>query len=128
VSFGAAVVLARALGVEVPHYLPHGLRQQGVGPHPRHHARQGSEGNGVYGTLSALLGIGDRDVPFMAFHAEASPITLVGDEFLGLYACSDPSCIKDDLSLLVLELDEKVVAGFRCGIHCKVQVVRLEWV
>ncbi len=64
----------------------------------------------------------------MAFHAETSPITLVGDEFLGPYACSNPSCIKDDLSLLVLELDEEVVASLGRGIHCKVEVIRSEWV
>lgn len=64
----------------------------------------------------------------MAFHAETSPITLVCDELLGFYACSNPSCIEDDLSLLVLELDEKVVAGFGRGIHCKVEVIRSEWV
>lgn len=57
-SFGAVMVLA--LGGEAGHYLPHGLRQQGVGLHLRHHAPLGSEGNGVYGILSALVGgIGD---------------------------------------------------------------------
>ena len=55
----------------------------------------------------------------MAFHAETSPITLVSDELLGMYARSNPSCIKNDLSLLVLELEEEVVAGFGRGIHCK---------
>ena len=64
----------------------------------------------------------------MAFHAETSPITLVSDELLGLYASSNPPCIKDDLSLLILKLDEKVVASLGRGIHCKVEVIRSEWV
>lgn len=55
-SSGAVVVLAQALVGEVPHYLPHGLRQQGAGPHLRHHAPLGSEGNGTYGTLIAPVG------------------------------------------------------------------------
>lgn len=63
-------------------------------------------------------------IPLMAFNAETSPITFVGDELLGLYASSNPSCIKDDLSLLVLKLDEKVVASLGRGIHCRVQVIR----
>ena len=74
------------------------------------------------------MGIGDTGIPLMAFYTETSPITLVGDELLGLYARSNPSCIKDDLSLLVLELDEKVVAGFGRGIHCKVEIIGSEWV
>ena len=64
----------------------------------------------------------------MAFHAETSPIALVGDELLGLYACSNPACIKDDLALLVLELDEKIVAGFGRGIDCKVEITISEWI
>ena len=58
----------------------------------------------------------------MAFHAETSPIASVGDEFLCLYTCSNPSCIKDHLSLFVVELDEKVVAGFGRGIHCRMEI------
>ena len=73
------------------------------------------------------LGIGDMGIPLMAFHAEASPITLVGDELLGLYASSNPSCIKDDLSLFVPELDEKVVASLGRGVHC-VEVIRSDCV
>jgi hypothetical protein len=60
----------------------------------------------------------------VAFHAETSPIAPVGDEILGLHTCSNPSCIKDDLAPLVLELDEKIVAGFRRGIHCQVEMIR----
>jgi hypothetical protein len=106
----------------MPHYLPHGLRQQEVGPHLRHRAPLGSEGTGTCRTLGArpcwMLITGG--LPFVTLHTETSPIPLVGDELLGLYACSDPSCIKDDLALLALELDEKVVAGFGCGVHYKV--------
>ena len=60
----------------------------------------------------------------MSFHTETSPITLVSNELLSLYACSNPSCIEDDLPLLVLELEEEVVAGFGGGFHCKVEVIR----
>ena len=67
-----------------------------------------------------------RGIPLMAFHAETSPITFVGDEFLGPYTCSNPSCIKDDLSLLVLELDEEVVASLGRGINCMVGMIRSE--
>ena len=55
----------------------------------------------------------------MALHTETSPITLVGDKLLGMDACSNPSCIENDLSLLVLELEKEVVAGFGRGVHCK---------
>jgi len=58
----------------------------------------------------------------VSFHTETSPITLVGDKLLSLYACSNPSCIEDDLPLLVLELEEKVVASFGRGFHCKVVI------